>query len=176
MSLSTNEWIASVASVATEGRIDIHSRDPFEAVVGGLHLQSFFCESAELTVLDMFVPIAEIAPSPEIDHWIARIAPKLFNVHVAIRELNRVTVVEVRSTLIADRLTVEGLQQAIVLLRIGVDEVRGELGSVLKPGKAVSPQASGGPRGRQPSDETTDQGGPTGEQPAPVVSLAAGYL
>ena len=137
MSVDVNERIAAVATIATDGEIEILRRDPFAAKLQGpgcpIMMQTFIFEPAAITVVELVLPVAQIAESTQVDRWIARVAPRLFNVHVAAREIDSCTYVEARSSLVADDLTVTILGQSIMLLAVGAEAIAQELQSFAVP-------------------------------------------
>lgn len=169
MAIDTNDRIAAVATVVTDGKIEVLNRNPFTARLGGIMLQTFVFEPADVTVVELFVPVARVVASAELDRWIARVAPKLFNIHVAARDIEDSTFVEVRSALIADGITVEVFDRALALLAIGAKGVTEELHSLLHP---VSQSAPTSPSGPSAVSELPARGG----RPVSHPVAFAGYL
>jgi hypothetical protein len=133
VTIDTNDRIAAVATVVTDGDLEILERNPFTARLGKIMLQTFVFEPAGITVVELFVPVARTTASAKLDRWMARVAPKLFNVHVAAHDIDEATFIEARSSLIADGLTVEILDRALALLVAGAHAVTEDLRSVLGP-------------------------------------------
>lgn len=138
MTISANEWITSLAIVSSQGSLEIIERDPFCARLfgpkGPICLNTFYCTPVGTTVVDMIVPLGCAEPDQALDRWIARISPKLFNVHVAAKDSDDGTLIEARTTLVADGLTIECFDRALSLLVAGAMEVQNQLGSVRNDG------------------------------------------
>jgi len=129
--------VAAMATVATKGRLEILEAKPLVARIGGpegvIGLEVFESGPGEIAVVDLFVPIAAVSTTASIDAWMARATMKLFNVHVGARELEGMTFVEARSTIVADGLSVEVLERCLGLLVVGARIAAGELNEILDP-------------------------------------------
>ena len=168
MAIKMNDRVAALVTVVTDGNLEVLKQDPFAARFDGIMLQTFLFEPAGITVVELSVPVARVRPTAGIDHWIARVAPKLFNVHVAAHDIEDATFIEVRSSLIADGLTVDVLERAIALLATGANAVTGDLQAALGPQPAATP----GP----PPVAINGSAMPTPAAAASAPSVFAGYL
>jgi len=124
------------------------------------------------------MPVVKVSTTAPIDGWIARATHRLFNVHMGVRDLEGASVVEARSSIIADGLTVEVLDRCLALLVIQARIVAGELNELL--GTAGSAPCTGGLAGSHHSPQT-----PPAPSASPSLSpsatpgglvLTAGYL
>jgi len=182
MAVEISELVAAVATVVAAGEINVLERDPLTACIdtpdGPIGLQVFTSSPTGTSVVELFMPVVKVSTTAPIDGWIARATYRLFNVHVGVRDLEGVSVVEARSSIVADGLTVEVLDRCLALLVIQARTVAGELNDLL--GAAASAPCTGGLAGADQSRQTPPA--PTAS-PSPSLSattgghvLTAGYL
>lgn len=120
MGVEINELVAAVATVASGGNLEVLERDPLLARIDGpdgpIGLQVFASGPAGIAVVELFVPVAKVCATAPIEGWIARASRRLFNVHVSVRDLEGVSVVEARSSIVAAGLSVEVLDRHLATM------------------------------------------------------------
>jgi hypothetical protein len=177
MAIEMNERIAALATVVTDGDLEVLKREPFAARLGGpgapTVLETFVFEPVGVTVVDLYISVARVMGAAEVDYWIARVSPHLFNVHVAARDIDDVTFVEARSTLVADGLTIETLSATLALLNIGAGAVAEQLQQMMQE-RSVGVATTNTSPSSPPSVVTPMPQRPTHTATGPVAF--AGYL
>jgi len=182
MGVEISELVAAVATVATGGNLEVLRRDPLVARIDGpdgpIGLQVFTSGPVGVAVVELFMPVAKVAATGPIDGWIARASSRLFNVHVEVRDLEDVSVVEARSSIVAEGLSVEVLDRCLALLVVGARIVAGELndmaGAAGTAGSAPSIAGHAGDMSAQAPAVPASASPPSVGRAAPVLS--AGYL
>jgi hypothetical protein len=174
VAIDTNGKVAAFATAVSDGDLEVFNQEPFAARLGSpgvpTMLETFLFEPAGILVIDLYVPVARVAPTAEVDRFLARLAPDLFNVHVAARDMNGATFVEARTSMVAEGLTMEAFAASLALLGVGAATVASRLHALVTPeggfGRLPSPASAA------PSDPSPAEAG--GSIGAPAAF--AGYL
>ena len=133
ITLSPNDRVAAVITVVSDGNLEVLRRDPFTAKVmtpaaPPVLVQTFPFDPTDSAIVELSVLLAlDAGPNPSLDQWIARIPVKLFNVHVAARDTDQGTIVEARSSVVLEGLTVNSFAFSLGLLLMAADDITGEL-------------------------------------------------
>jgi hypothetical protein len=185
--VSLNDRVTAVATVYSDGQLQIMQRDPLIAALAPsapdqrpVFLYCFPFEAVDTMIVEIWTPIARQVPTaPQVDAWAVRKANDLFNVYVVREETHDDglgSMFKAQSSLVATNLSVPAFALAVEVLIRTADQLAIEFRQLCGPS---GPAAGSAPIGRleTPADAVLIGPHATGDHcPSGHVSAMPGCL